>query len=247
MVRSQAPASDGALLIVDDDRELCAMLVEYLEAEGERAVCEHDGARGLVAARSGAHPLVVLDVMLPESSGFEVLASLREGGERVPVIMLTARGDDGDKIRGLEAGADDYLAKPFNPRELLARIRAVLRRSGEGAGESDGEGAGDGLSIDAERRVAYRDGQRLALTGVELEMLRLLSARTGEVVSRDALSEQALGRAFDPRDRSVDIHISSLRRKLHAPGDDGSPIRTVRGEGYLLLPVRAAARRGGRS
>lgn len=234
------PVPEAPILIIDDDRELLALLLEYLAGEGEAARSAYDGPSGLEAALTGQYPLVVLDVMLPGLSGFEVLRQLRERST-LPVIMLTARGEDQDKITGLELGADDYLSKPFNPRELLARIRAVRRRTAAVEGGRNEQGSATlsvgELAVNRLARWATQAGQRLPLTGVELEMLHLLLASAGQVVSRDALSTAALSRPFDPRDRSVDIHISSLRRKLQRAEQEESSIKTVRGEGYVFVPV----------
>lgn len=223
---------ENRILVVDDDGELCDLLEEYLGREGFRVDSEQDPLRGLERALAGEFALVVLDVMLPGLSGFEVLRRLRETS-RVPVLMLTARGDDVDRIVGLEMGADDYLAKPFNPRELVARIRAVGRRTAGGEGLAVPPRpavvqVGD-VELDPGTREARAGGRRLPLTSVEFALLEVLLRRAGTVVGRDALAEKALGRRLTAYDRSVDVHISSLRRKL----GEAERIHTVRGAGYL--------------
>ncbi|MEM9056609.1 MAG: response regulator transcription factor [Pseudomonadota bacterium] len=222
------------LLLVDDDVELCAMLDEYLTLEGFAVTVVHNGADGLEQARSGAFELVVLDVMLPAMNGLEVLKALREDRD-TPVLMLTARGDDVDRIVGLEVGADDYLAKPFNTRELVARIRAVLRRRPAAGATAAPEVLIAGpLSLDPASLTARLHDKALNLTGAEFRVLELLAASAGRIVSRDALTEQALGRRLTPFDRAIDTHVSNLRRKLGTLPDGSSAIRNVRGAGYLL-------------
>lgn len=220
---------EAPILVIDDDAELCDLLVDYLGNEGFRVECAHDGTEGLARATARAWGLVVLDVMLPGASGFDVLRRLREVS-RVPVLMLTARGEDVDRIVGLEMGADDYLAKPFNPRELVARIRAVQRRATHA---TDAPAAGPGVLVvgdvrlDLGARVAFKGVEELGLTSAEIALLEVLMRSAGKVVSREELSDKVLGRRFSPFDRSIDVHVSNLRRKLGA----GS-VRTVRGEGY---------------
>jgi two-component system response regulator CpxR len=214
------------LLVIDDDDELAELLVTYLGAEGFEVDVAHDGLLGLERARRGEHDLIVLDVMLPGATGFDVLRELRKTS-RVPVVMLTARGEDIDRIVGLELGADDYLPKPFNPRELVARIRAIFRRAAPEAPAS--KIAVDDVEVDPAAHVAKRGGEELALTTAELAVLELLLKNAGRVVSREDLCDHALGRAFSPFDRSIDVHVSNLRKKLGG----GDRIRTVRGLGYL--------------
>ncbi|HSH68895.1 MAG TPA: response regulator transcription factor, partial [Deferrisomatales bacterium] len=232
---------ESRILVVDDDAELCELLVDYLSREGFRVEAVQDPQQGLARALEGEHALVVLDVMLPGMSGFEVLRRLRETS-RVPVLMLTARGDDVDRIVGLEMGADDYLAKPFNPRELVARIRAVRRRTDTGGGgqrtppRPEPVRVGD-VVVDPGTREVRLGEAPVALTSVEFSLLETLLRGAGTVVSREALAEAALGRRLTAYDRSVDVHVSSLRRKL----GDGSRIRTVRGVGYLY---RSSSERG---
>lgn len=221
------------LLVVDDDAELCTLVSQFLTREGFEVDCVHDGEEGLDAAMSGRHEAIVLDVMLPRMSGFEVLQKIR-AQKRTPILMLTARGDHVDRVVGLEMGADDYVPKPFDPRELVARIRAVLRRAeapSDRAADSERIEAG-AIDIDLAAREAWCETQRLELTAVEFEMLTAFARAYGRVVSREELSQVALRRAFDPRDRSVDMYVSKLRRKLGA-----QRIRTVRSAGYMLVRV----------
>jgi len=227
----------SGLLIVDDDLELCDLVREYLTGEGFDVTCAHDGSEGLKAASEDAPDLVILDVMLPKQSGFEVLRKLRQSSN-VPVIMLTARGEDVDRIVGLELGADDYLPKPFNPRELSARIRAILRRSVADANGSANVSTivcvGD-LELDSGARQVRVDNDRIELTGVEFMLLELLLEKAGQVLSRDELSRGALGRRSSSYDRSLDVHVSNLRRKLGPSTEDGERIKTVRGVGYVYV------------
>lgn len=223
------------ILLVDDDRELCEMLADYFVPEGFETVAVFDGETGLQRAREGGFDLVVLDVMLPGLNGFEVLKRMRET-LHTPVLMLTARGDDVDRIVGLEIGADDYLSKPFNPRELAARIRAILRRATapQPGSEVDETVTVGGLRLDPGTHRAFLDDHDLELTGAEFRILGVLMRRAGRVVSRDELTREALGREHTPFDRSVDTHVSNLRKKIGPVGDGGTPIRNVRGAGYLL-------------
>lgn len=223
------------ILLVDDDHELCEMLADYLTPEGFETVAVGDGETGLERIRSETFDLVVLDVMLPGLTGFDVLRRLRET-HRTPVLMLTARGDDVDRIVGLEIGADDYLSKPFNPRELTARIRAILRRA-ESPSDAD---AGERvltvgtLRLDPGTHRAFAGDRNLQLTGAEFRILGTLMRRAGRIVSREDLTREALGREHSPFDRSIDTHVSNLRKKIGPVQDRGTPIRNVRGAGYLL-------------
>ncbi len=223
------------VLIVDDDVELCELVAEYLTPEGFQVEAVNDGQQGLERALSGEHAIVVLDIMLPGMSGLEVLRRLRSRS-RIPVLILTARGDDVDRIVGLEIGADDYLAKPFNPRELLARIRAVLRRSAQpapaGALTPDRVVVSD-VELDPSARVVRRAGETLDLTSVEFSLLELLLRSAGQVVTREQIAHDVLGRQFFPYDRSIDMHVSKLRRKLGDAPDGGERIKTIRGVGYI--------------
>ena len=224
------------VLIVDDDVALCEMLTERLQQDEFVAECVHDGMRGLERARSGEHALVVLDLMLPGMNGIQVLRQVRQQSD-IPVLILTAKGEDVERILGLEFGADDYLPKPFNPRELVARIRAILRRSLRMAGEDRPICAGD-LEMHLASREVLLDGQQLVLTSVEFALLETLVKDAGRIVSRERLTETVLGRELRPFDRVIDVHVSNLRRKL-----GNERIKTVRNSGYLFV-VRAGARHG---
>lgn len=230
------------ILVIDDDTELCELLREYLEGEGFDVSTAYDGKEGHDLVLSTDYTLVVLDVMLPSMSGFEVLRSIRVQSA-VPVVMLTARNEDVDRIVGLEMGADDYLPKPFNPRELVARIRAVLRRT-----EADSRAPqpsadpecivlGD-IRMDLGTRVVTRGQELVELTYVEFNLLERLLRSAGKVVTREELALGALDRMLGMYDRSIDVHISSLRRKLGQYCDGIERIKTVRGAGYLyaLMP-----------
>jgi two-component system response regulator CpxR len=228
------------ILVVDDDVELCSLVSEFLRPEGFQVDCVHDGKTGLVRALSGDHLLVVLDVMLPGLNGFDVLRKVRDSS-RIPVILLTARGEDVDRIVGLEIGADDYLPKPFNPRELVARIRAILRRSRKGG---DGDipdviQVGD-VELDPATRNVRHNGQPVELTSVEFELLQVLLREAGRVVSREDLVDKVLGRKFSPFDRSIDMHVSKVRKKL-GDSDTEEHIKTVRGAGYIFALSRPKA------
>ncbi len=220
------------LLVIDDDPKLGGLLREYLGARGYQVELAGDGPRGLERHAQGDVDLVILDVMMPGMDGLEVLRQLRAAG-RTPVVMLTARGDDVDRIIGLELGADDYLPKPFNPRELLARISAVLRRGAPAPAQVQALSA-NGIRLDPERREVEVDGQPVDLTTTEFELLRALLAAAGRIIPRERLMELARGQEWAAFDRSVDVHISHLRRKL---GDDPKAprrIKTIRGVGYLV-------------
>ncbi len=228
-----APAeSKPTLLIVDDDEGLCAMLDEYLTLEGFTAVTAATGPAGLEQLVRTAVDLVILDVMLPELSGFEVLRRIR-ALSRVPVIMLTARGEEVDRIVGLEMGADDYLAKPFSPRELVARIRAVLRRTPADGVAPESAIQWGPLRLDLRARRAEVGENDLELTSAELRILELLVRADTRTVTRDELMLQALGRRLLPTDRSLDTHVSNLRRKLQRYTERVS-VQSVRGSGYAL-------------
>ena len=225
-----------AILIVDDDTELCELVTEYLDDEGFEVESVHDGASGVERCLATEPDLVILDVMLPELSGFAVLNKIREKS-KVPIIMLTARGEDVDRIVGLEMGADDYLAKPFNPRELVARIRAILRRAAgsEALGEETTLLTIADLEMDPGSRQVRNSSGQVELTGAEFAVLETLVRAAGIVVARDDLSRQALGRRASAFDRSLDVHLSNLRRKLGPLPDGGERIKTVRGVGYLYV------------
>ncbi len=216
------------LLLVDDDAELCSLLGEFLSREGFTVACEHEGTRGLEKAVQPGVDLVVLDVMLPGLDGFEILRRIRQTS-KVPVIMLTARGEDVDRIVGLELGADDYLPKPFNPRELAARIRAVLRRYEPRPANNTGRLEVNGIALDPGTRQVFSGGKPVDLTTFEFDILELLMRSAGRVLSRDALMENFYNRKATPFDRSIDMHISHIRKKLER-GE--SLIKTIRGVGY---------------
>ncbi len=223
------------ILLADDDVELSEMLTQYLGAEGFTIDAAHDGETALAKAQTGNYDLVILDVMMPRMNGLDVLRALRLKS-LIPVLMLTARGEDVDSIVGLELGADDYLAKPCNPRVLVARVRAILRRA-ESAGPAGESGTAQNLALgDVEIHMGTRSvlcrGQPVAMTSTEYSVLEILMGEAGHVVSKANLSERALGRKLTRYDRSLDMHVSSLRKKL-GPLDDGQErIKTVRGIGY---------------
>ena len=227
------------VLIVDDDQGLVSLLKRFLQNDDFQVDAVFDHRSGLDAALTGEYEVVILDVMLPGGSGFELLKSLR-AHSRVPVILLTARGEAVDRIRGLEIGADDYVPKPFDPRELAARIRAVLRRAQEVPPDNPGEeslSVGD-ISLSLLARTASCNGVPVELTGAEFNMLELLLRRAGAVVTREELAQAALGRPLSAFDRSVDVHVSRLRKKLgcvpsSVPGGGEERIRPVRGIGYF--------------
>jgi DNA-binding response OmpR family regulator len=220
------------LLLVDDDAELCEILTEYFSEEGFQVESAHDGIRGLERARSGDHALVILDLLLPGMRGLEVLQQLRSDST-VPVLILTARGEDVDRIVGLELGADDYLPKPFNSRELMARVRAILRRT-RPSSEPHRMEVGD-VVLDQSARQAWRDGRALSLTMAEFVLLEAFLRSAGQVLSRERLAEQVLGRRLASFDRSIDVHVSNLRKKLGDAAGAREHIRAVRGEGYVYI------------
>jgi len=228
--------TDHRLLIIDDDVRLAEMLVEYLAPEGIELTAVASGITGLRNAQRENYDLIILDVMLPGLSGFDVLKQLREAGSKTPVLMLTARGDDVDRIVGLDLGADDYLSKPFNPRELLARVKAILRRTAETDSDAPAELVVGDLRVNLPRREAWLGDQSLKLTNAEFVILVTLMRAPGEVVSREALTRTALGRQLLPDDRSLDTHISNLRRKLGSEAEGEVLIRSIRGSGYVLVP-----------
>jgi DNA-binding response OmpR family regulator len=231
------------ILMIDDDRDLCELLVEYLAHEGFRVETAHDGEKGFEKALNGTYGVVVLDVMLPgKHDGYDVLKQLR-ARTNTPVLMLTARGDDIDRIVGLEMGADDYLTKPFNPRELVARLRAILRRSTREAGRvSAGKAAvrhqvGD-VEMDLGTRTVLRAGKPVDLTSVEFSLLEMLLFKAGNIVKRDELTRTVLGRTLTPYDRSIDVHISRLRKKLGQESGGTERIKSIRSSGYIYLLPR---------
>ncbi len=236
----------AGILIVDDDRDLSSMLAEFLGHEGFQVATieEGGGALGLIAERP--FDLVILDVMLPGSSGFDVLREIRQRKPRLPVLMLTARGEAIDRILGLELGADDYLPKPFDPRELAARVRAILRRAAPVGDNTQSSESADSffvgtLRMDIRRRRATLGGAPLELTGAEFRVLQHLAESRGQPVDRRLLTERALGRTLTLYDRSIDTHVSNLRRKLERQGRSGFEIRSVRGTGYELIETESAS------
>ncbi len=224
------------ILLADDDIELCEMLQQYLQAEGFQVEAVHDGEHALQQALTNVHDLLVLDVMMPGRNGFDVVRDLRKHS-RMPVLMLTARGEDIDSIVGLELGADDYVTKPCNPRVLVARIRATLRRT-QAAAEDDSECAEpdvltlNDLQMHTGSRTVTLNGHAVAMTSTEYSVLEVLLREAGHVVSKMDLSQRALGRALTRYDRSLDMHLSSLRRKLGPLPSGAERIKTVRGVGY---------------
>ncbi|MDO9104088.1 MAG: response regulator transcription factor [Methylovulum sp.] len=222
------------VLLIDDDIDLSEMLKEYLEQEDFEVVAVHDGESGLHEALSGNYALIVLDVMLPGIKGIDLLSRIRMHS-RVPVLMLTAKGDDVDRIVGLESGADDYVPKPCTPRELLARIRAILRRTAHSAADNGLDNVINlaPLTIWPQKRKAEWNGRVLELTSTEFSLLEILAHNAGKVVSKKELSEQGLGRPLARFDRSIDVHLSSIRQKLNRFDNGGAAIVTVRGKGYL--------------
>lgn len=235
------------ILVIDDDAELCSLVTEYLKGEGFQVESVHDGSRGLERALKGEHLLVVLDVMLPGLNGFEVLRRLR-GTSRIPVLLLTARGEDVDRIVGLELGADDYLPKPFNPRELVARIRAILRRTrvpAKAGATPELLHVGD-VELDPSTRSVRQGGKPVELTSVEFNLLEVLLREAGRVVTRESLTESVLSRKFSPFDRSIDMHVSKVRKKLGDSESGSDHIKTVRGVGYIFARPREPVRSGGR-
>lgn len=224
----------AAVLLIDDDVELAGMLADYLRRDGFAVDLAHDGESGVQAALTGNFAIAVLDVMMPGISGIEALRRIR-AGSRMPVLMLTARGDDMDRIVGLELGADDYVPKPCLPRELAARLRAILRRS-TGAPQDNGELAVGPLRLHAAQRRAEWRGQLLELTSTEFNLLEVLARNAGHIVGKDELSAQALGRPLARYDRSIDVHLSSIRQKLGLLDDGRSPIQTVFRQGYQMIP-----------
>lgn len=237
----EADSLGEKILVIDDDAELCELVGEYLESEGFEIDAEGSGDHGADRALDHDYSLIILDVMLPGINGFEALRRIRARSD-VPVLMLTARGDDVDRIVGLEIGADDYLPKPFNPRELVARIHAILRRSraraaGEGLAASEKVVVGD-VELDTGSRTVKRDNIPVRLTAMEFDVLEVLLRNAGRVVPREKLVEQVLGREYSPYDRSIDVHVSNLRKKLGHKAGNMERIKSVRQVGYLYaLPA----------
>jgi two-component system, OmpR family, response regulator len=224
------------VLLIDDDEELVEMLTEYLEQDGFSVQTAHDGEQGLMAALSIRPDIVVLDVMMPRLNGVETLRRLRQESQ-MPVLMLTARGDDTDRILGLELGADDYVPKPCTPRELSARIRAILRRTQTAVTENSTPVhlVAGALEMWPQRRVVHWAGQPVDLTSTEFNLLEVLLRNSGKTVSKAELSEKALGRPLARFDRNIDVHMSSLRHKLGTLPDGRSCIQTVHRQGYIVV------------
>ncbi len=223
------------LLLIDDDRELCQLLCEYLSAEGFSVDLAHDGQEALEQVERHPYEVIILDVMLPVRSGFEVLKHLRQNYS-TPVLMLTAKGDTIDRVVGLEIGADDYLPKPCDPRELVARIRAVLRRAAPTipTGAAAERLSAGPLSLHLGSRTASWADSDLSMTGTEFSVLELLVRHAGQVIGKQDLTERALNRKLTPYDRSIDVHVSNIRKKLAAAGASKDLIINVRGAGYML-------------
>lgn len=219
------------VLVVDDDAELCRLLTRYLAHEGFETSWAPNGASGVERALAEEYSLIMLDVMMPDTDGFAVLQQIRKQS-RTPVLMLTARGDTQDRIRGLEMGADDYLPKPFDPAELVARIRAILRRTAPSRPHAEAVIMGD-VEVDEGSRAARRGGVPLDLTTVEFDLLAALMRAAGNTVSREELVRTVLGREFSPFDRSIDTHVCNLRKKLGLLQNGSERIKGVRGAGYL--------------
>lgn len=225
------------LLLADDDEELAKMLADYLQAEGFCVSLAHDGEQALHKALEGSYDLMILDIMMPKMNGLDVLRQLRQQST-LPVIMLTARGDDVDSIVGLELGADDYLGKPASARMLSARIRAVLRRFAAPDSVSARHAPAlvlDDLHIHQASRTAVLNGRSIALTSTEFSVLASLAGAAGKIVSKQVLCESALGRPLERYDRSIDMHVSSLRKKLGVLHNGQERIKTVRGQGYQYV------------
>jgi two-component system response regulator CpxR len=225
------------ILLVDDDVGLSELLTQLLEMEGFTVNQAYDGQEGLTKALQTDFDLILLDVMLPQLGGFEVLKGIRKR-KQTPVLMLTARGDEIDRVIGLEIGADDYLPKPFNDRELIARIRAILRRASNAEQEqstNDAVQVGD-LRLDPKRQEVYCNEQLIILTSTEFSLLLNLVANSGELVTKDSLSESVLGKKLMPFDRSLDMHLSNLRKKLPERKDSRARVKTLRGKGYIWIP-----------
>ncbi|MGH8040673.1 MAG: response regulator [Rudaea sp.] len=228
--------SEAKILLADDDEELCQLLRDFLVRDGFAVDVSHDGPDALARARTGYYDALVLDVMLPGHSGLDLLRELRRD-QALPVLMLTALGEDIDRILGLELGADDYVPKPCNPREIAARLRAILRRTrGDSGAGMDDLGAGP-VNLRAASRSATLRGETLPLTGTEFNILAILLREAGHVVSKETLSQDVLGRPLGPFDRSIDVHISKLRRKLGNAADGQSLIGTIHRGGYVFRVV----------
>ena len=235
MTPSDGNRSAKSILLVEDDLELCSLMKDYFSQQGFRIDAVHDGRTGLARSLEGDFDLILLDVMLPVLDGFELLRQLRKRST-TPVIMLTARTAQTDRVAGLNSGADDYLPKPFGPEELLARIRAVLRRSGRPEAPEAQLFEAAGVRVDATARRAWLGEHDLEITAIEFDILEILVRSAGRTVSRDELTAALYQRRSTPYERSLDVHISHLRKKLEGAGR--SPIRTIRGVGYLFASAQ---------
>ncbi len=223
------------LLMIDDDKELCHLLSEYLSFEGYQLDCCYDGVKGLAAAYDQKYALILLDVMMPGLTGFEVLKALG-GAHKTPILMLTAKGDNTDRVRGLELGADDYLPKPFQHQELLARINAILRRIDivKNNQLSNASISLNDVTLDQATREVHCHHHLVELTGTEFQILALLMNQATTIVSKNTISEKILQRKLSPYDRSIDMHVSNIRRKL-LPFSPSDKLKTIRGAGYIFL------------
>ncbi|OED44310.1 DNA-binding response regulator [Endozoicomonas sp. (ex Bugula neritina AB1)] len=224
------------LLLIDDDLELCDLLIEYLATEGYDVTAVHDGEAGVASALSGDYHLILLDVTLPKLNGFDALKLIRQQSD-VPVLMLTARGDDVDRIIGLEFGADDYLPKPYNHRELVARVKAILRR-GRPVVIPENQSKTlqiDDIHLNLANREATLNDETLELTATEFQVLKALIEKAGELITRDDLTQIALNRRLTLYDRAIDMHVSNVRKKIGARADGSQRIKTVRGAGYFYI------------
>ncbi len=230
-----------SVLLIDDDVELCELMREFFAARGMAVEAAHDGRRGLARALNGEHHLILLDVMLPGLEGFEVLRQVRRRST-VPIIMLTARTAREDRVAGLDAGADDYLPKPFEPEELIARIRAVLRRSGRNGAVHSERLEVNGVRLVAGTREVWCSGTPVEITTTEFDILELMMRSAGRIISRNEMSAAIYRRPASAQDRSLDVHVSHLRKKL---GRMGGLIRTIRGVGYLFCSEVAASDEAG--
>ena len=227
------------IFIIDDDETFCGLLADYLHGEDFSVICAHNGKDGLARLRDTNADVVILDVMMPGMSGLEVLRNMR-AFTQTPVLMLTARGEEVDRIVGLEMGADDYVAKPCNPREIVARLRAILRRTVNGTTvEEVRDIVVDDVRLSSAERAVFLKDQEVELTSTEFDVLEVLIREAGQVVSKDKVSESALHRKLGAFDRSIDMHVSRLRRKLGEHPESGERIKTVRGTGYLYVKPRS--------
>jgi two-component system response regulator CpxR len=229
-------ASTHRLLIVDDDPDIREMLSDYLEAEGYCVEAVGSGQEALARVAEVEYTLIILDIMLPGMNGLDVLRQLRVSSQ-IPVLMLTARGEAVDRVLGLQLGADDYLPKPFVPQELAARIHAILRRSKSNGDDASSAIDVSDISLDAKSRLVTQHGKVVDLTSVEFDLLRVLLSHAGQVVGRETLQRQVLGREYTPFDRSIDTHVCNLRKKLGTTAEGIERIKSVRGSGYLFSRI----------